>query len=340
MCVTPGGLHKTVESTSTTTTTTTQSTTEREQQPNNLNYYTVSSRYVVTTSPGPIVDVSSSGNLTVLLGQRASLRCRVLNLGNGTVSWIRHRDLHLLTVNAYTYTSDQRFQALFEASTKTWVLLVASVQLRDRGIYECQIGTTPPQAHFVHLDILEPRSEILGGTDLHINAGSTINLTCLLLYHAKPPNMLNWLHNGTEIRYDGSRGGVSILTEAGEVTRSALLIQEARPHDSGTYTCSPQGANNATANVHVLKGEHQAFMYSGATDSRLWTPLLLLVMMLILLLPFQSRGTKLLSNGDPAPYKTDATETVIVIDKVATTAAIADPGGYYHIQRHKHCYVH
>ncbi|KAK7066549.1 hypothetical protein SK128_017352 [Halocaridina rubra] len=221
---------------------------------------------------GPWVDLEYSGNVSTVLGKTASLRCRVLDRGNKTVSWIRHRDLHLLTVDQYTYTSDQRFQALYEPSTGDWVLIVGSVQLRDRGVYECQIGTTPPTSHFVTLEIMEPRTEILGGEDLHINMGSTINLTCLVLYHAKSPHTLLWLHKGKEVHYDSARGGVTVLTEAGEVTRSALLIQKATITDAGNYTCAPAGAEPATTRVHVLHelyifidiGEHPAAMQGGA----------------------------------------------------------------------------
>ncbi|XP_042203849.1 uncharacterized protein LOC121853639 [Homarus americanus] len=209
---------------------------------------------------GPRVDMAHSGNVSSVQGRTASLRCRVLQRANKTVSWIRHRDLHLLTVDQYTYTTDQRFQAMFEPSTEDWVLLVKSVQLRDQGIYECQIGTTPPKSHFVTLHIIEPRTEILGGGDVHVNTGSTINLTCLVLYHARSPHTLTWLHQGKEIHYDSGRGGVSVLTEAGEVTRSALLIQRATRQDAGNYTCRPRGAEPATTTVHVLHGEHRAAM--------------------------------------------------------------------------------
>ncbi|KAK8399449.1 hypothetical protein O3P69_003500 [Scylla paramamosain] len=166
---------------------------------------------------------------------------------------------------------------MYEPSTGDWVLLVKWVQERDAGVYECQIGTTPPRSHFVTLHVVEPRTEILGGGDLHINTGSTINLTCLVLYHARSPDALIWLHEGKEIHYDSERGGVSVVTEAGEVTRSALLIQRATPDDSGNYTCQPRGADPATARVHVIHGEHRAAMQGGVggggfpADTRLVT---------------------------------------------------------------------
>jgi hypothetical protein len=40
------------------------------------------------------------------------------------VSWIRHRDLHLLTVGKMTYTSDQRFQSVHNPHTNDWALKV------------------------------------------------------------------------------------------------------------------------------------------------------------------------------------------------------------------------
>ncbi|XP_047736311.1 uncharacterized protein LOC125177852 [Hyalella azteca] len=57
----------------------------------------------------PWVSWQDSPNVTVHLGQAAALRCRLHDRANYTVSWIRHKDLHLLTVDSYTYTSDQRF---------------------------------------------------------------------------------------------------------------------------------------------------------------------------------------------------------------------------------------
>lgn len=59
-----------------------------------------------------------------------------------------------------------------------------------------------------------------------------------------------------EINYDSARGGVSVITEKGEVTTSYLLIQKAKITDSGLYTCMPTHANPNTVNVHVLNGNY------------------------------------------------------------------------------------
>lgn len=58
-----------------------------------------------------------------------------------------------------------------------------------------------------------------------------------------------------EINYDSARGGVSVITEKGDITTSYLLIQRAKSSDSGQYTCSPSNANSKSVQVHILAGE-------------------------------------------------------------------------------------
>nr|DAA02674.1 TPA_inf: HDC07559 [Drosophila melanogaster] len=59
------------------------------------------------------------------------------------VSWIRKRDLHILTAGGTTYTSDQRFQVLRPDGSANWTLQIKYPQPRDSGVYECQINTEP-----------------------------------------------------------------------------------------------------------------------------------------------------------------------------------------------------
>lgn len=59
-----------------------------------------------------------------------------------------------------------------------------------------------------------------------------------------------------EINYDSPRGGVSVITEKGDITTSYLLIQRARSSDNGKYVCLPSNANSQTINVHVLNGNY------------------------------------------------------------------------------------
>lgn len=50
------------------------------------------------------------------------------------VAFVRHRDLHILTVASYTYTTDQRFIATHHKDTDEWTLQIKWAQKRDAGV--------------------------------------------------------------------------------------------------------------------------------------------------------------------------------------------------------------
>ncbi|XP_045447602.1 igLON family member 5-like [Melitaea cinxia] len=215
----------------------------------------------------PYFDPSTPRNITGLVGHPVRLLCRVKNLQNRTVSWVRHRDIHLLTVGRYTYTSDQRFEAQHKPRSEEWALRIRSPQRRDSGQYECQISTTPPIGHPVFLNIVEPETTISSGAELFIQSGSTINLTCTVRHTPEPPTSITWTHGDQIINFDSARGGISLVTEKGLKSTSRLLVQRARGSDAGVYTCGPNNAPPATIRVHVLSGEHPAAMQQGSAQS-------------------------------------------------------------------------
>ncbi|KAG1649306.1 hypothetical protein GQR58_029145 [Nymphon striatum] len=71
-----------------------------------------------------------------------------------TVSWIRERDLHILTVGTFTYTRDKRFTTRHPPDTNDWILQITRPNKSDGGIYECQIGTSPKRSLYVKLTVL------------------------------------------------------------------------------------------------------------------------------------------------------------------------------------------
>ncbi|KAM7356335.1 defective proboscis extension response 6 isoform 3-T5 [Cochliomyia hominivorax] len=235
----------------------------------------------------PYFDPTTPRNVTALMGKSAYLSCRVRNLGNKTVSWIRHRDIHILTVGSYTYTSDLRFQATHHHDSDDWTLQIKWTQKRDAGMYECQISTQPVRSYFVNLNVVVPTATILGGPDLHVDKGSTINLTCTVKFSPEPPAYIFWYHHEEVINYDSSRGGVSVITEKGDVTTSFLLIQNADLADSGKYSCAPSNADVASVRVHVLNvrpiisGEHPEAMQTGSSGCQYsWLTILMLMTMI------------------------------------------------------------
>lgn len=77
------------------------------------------------------------------------------------VSWIRKKDLQILTSMYITYTSDVRFKIITNVSytpaqenSSIWNLQIENVQPRDEGIYECQLSTEPKIHKAIYLKIL------------------------------------------------------------------------------------------------------------------------------------------------------------------------------------------
>ena len=73
---------------------------------------------------------------------------------------------------------------------------------------------------------------------MFVESSSMINLTCLVAWTAKPPDKVSlppgepgepgepaqvvWLHNGSEVTYNGARTGVSLIIDKSEVKNVVL----------------------------------------------------------------------------------------------------------------------
>jgi len=205
--------------------------------------------------PIPQLVLEYSGNVTAVLGRAALLNCRVRGIGNKTVSWMRHRDTHLLTAGRYTYTNDQRFRAIHKVRSEDYLLQILPTKRSDAGQYECQISTTPVTSHQVYLSIAEPYTEILGGEDIFLEEGFTMNLTCVVRDSPQPPQFIFWYHNQQPISYSSPRGGISQITVKGDTTTSFLLVQEASLTDSGSYACHASVGTVSQVMVHVIRSQ-------------------------------------------------------------------------------------
>jgi hypothetical protein len=47
----------------------------------------------------------------------------------------------------------------------------------------------------IFIDVSEPSAEIIGGPEMYIDRGSTINLTCVVKNSPEPPAYIFWNHN-------------------------------------------------------------------------------------------------------------------------------------------------
>ena len=51
------------------------------------------------------------------------------------------------------------------------------------------------------------------------------------------------------------RGGISVVTETGQITQSHLVIRNARQTDEGNYTCKPSIFKSASLRLFVIDGK-------------------------------------------------------------------------------------
>nr|XP_045610301.1 kin of IRRE-like protein 1 [Procambarus clarkii] len=201
----------------------------------------------------------SSTNVTAVVGHKASLPCRVLNLGNKDVSWIRQRDLHILTVGIFTYTTDDRFKAFHPPESEQWYLEINPVTFRDAGVYECQVSTSPKISLPIMLGVEVQQARVEGPTEVYIQKGSTIRLTCVVNTHSDNVGAVAWFRDTQPLDYDSPRGGVSVeIEKTPSRTTSKLFLTRAGKADVGNYTCVPQYADAASVLVHVVNGEESA----------------------------------------------------------------------------------
>ncbi|XP_060520013.1 zwei Ig domain protein zig-8-like [Cylas formicarius] len=215
----------------------------------------------------PYFEFNVPRNVTTAVGQTAFLHCRVEQLGDKAVSWIRKRDLHILTAGILTYTSDQRFQVIRPDKSDNWTLQIKFPQQRDSGIYECQVNTEPKMSLPFRLNVIEPRARIVGPTDLHVKAGSSVTLTCIINQGPHALGNVFWYKDAAildPMMTDSvADRRVSIENQWTEGLTSRLRVTSVLLSDSGNYSCVPTVAAPASVNVHIINGEHPAAMQHG-----------------------------------------------------------------------------
>ncbi|CAB3373859.1 Hypothetical predicted protein [Cloeon dipterum] len=241
----------------------------------------------------PLFDQNMVTNVTAQLGGTAFLHCRVKNLGERPVSWVRRRDWHILTSGVFTYTNDERFQVAHTEGADDWTLQIKYVQKRDNGTYECQVATgSGTMSHYFNLHIVVPEAFILGSGEYHIGEGSTISLVCIIENSPAPPQYVFWYHNERMINYDTSRGGVTVSTEPGPKTHSRLIINNAKLTDSGNYSCRASNTDPDFIQVFVSKGDKPAAIQRQQRNSgseRMFAPVTTSLWCWLLTLHFYAR---------------------------------------------------
>ncbi|XP_050296488.1 zwei Ig domain protein zig-8-like [Anthonomus grandis grandis] len=204
------------------------------------------------------------------VGRTAYLHCDVRELRDKEVSWIRQRDLHILTVGIHSYTTDERFQVIRHPEPlSNWTLQIRFPQLRDSGMYECQVNTQPKMSVLYKLDVVEARAKILGPQELLAKEGSSVTLTCETMQGPHELNTVFWYQNDKliDVAEGDTSKRISFQNSWTNTLVSRLRIKKLNSTDSGKYSCAPTAAQPADISLFVITGEHPAAMHHGDRNS-------------------------------------------------------------------------
>ncbi|XP_073977416.1 zwei Ig domain protein zig-8-like isoform X2 [Rhodnius prolixus] len=212
----------------------------------------------VKTKSGITFMTRNSSMVTVQAGTKAIVPCTVRNLCDGTVSWIKRDEYQLLTVGLATYAGDDRFLSVHPFNSDDWSLQIKFVQLRDAGLYECQVTSHPPSSIFIHLKVVEARAEIIGPGEKYAKVGSSVELNCILKSSPAAPEFVFWYFNDRMVNYDRDRG-LNITSDL-PAKKSTLTILKATREHSGNYSCVASNSYPASTVLHILNDEKPAAM--------------------------------------------------------------------------------
>lgn len=202
----------------------------------------------------PTFDTHIPANYTVQQGDTAYLDCRIFHLGNQSVSWVRGRDSHIITVDQETFISDGRFASLKQEKESLWTLKIKYVSAHDAGKYECQVSTVPKISRWIDLVVVVPKVRIFGGPDIYVREGSSLELECVISQTIVSPKYVVWEYNGELVP------GTSFIKvqDLPSTSSSTLSVGKVTRYQTGNYSCHPDNLHPATVTLHVLSedGEH------------------------------------------------------------------------------------
>ncbi|KAL7028349.1 hypothetical protein ACKWTF_005810 [Chironomus riparius] len=233
---------------------------EHQIQSSQLNKVHNDARTIIDRHRQPYFDLNDptiSTNITVMQGESAYMVCVVRNLGNNSISWIRHNDINLLSVGIFKYTQDPRYQIFHNSHNDTWTLKIRRVRKEDEGLFECQIGisTAQPVGRMIYLKVIDPQLSILEGNEMFTEVGSNLNLTCYIKQMLNGDDKrysLRWSYNNQEINHHSPRGFFIITEHDDRASISHLMIKNVTTTDTGLYSCSTSIDIRASITLHVL----------------------------------------------------------------------------------------
>ncbi|KAJ6635075.1 Lachesin [Pseudolycoriella hygida] len=209
----------------------------------------------------PYVAGNYTTDVTYQIGTHAFLHCKIQQLGNRSVSWVRVDDHSIISVDRESYISDGRYIPYLKETSSQWSLQIKFVEPKDAGLYECQIAMEPKVSSRVRLIVTVPVTEILGDSDRYVKSGSNVTLTCIVSGYIDVPRFIIWYQDTTKILPESFRGTITEekkFNNSSPISISKLTIPSMKKSDSGNYSCHPTNIDHAMIALHVISSAESA----------------------------------------------------------------------------------
>lgn len=102
----------------------------------------------------------------------------------------------------------------------------------------------------------EAKALISGPSDLYVKRGSAVSISCVISQGPHDLGTVFWYRGAAILQPQQHGERLRIDMDWTEALTSRLYIADARPVDSGNYTCVPTVAEPASVTVHVINGKH------------------------------------------------------------------------------------
>ncbi|TNN77209.1 IgLON family member 5 [Liparis tanakae] len=169
-------------------------------------------------------------NITVLEGDRVTLRCRIDEEVTHK-AWLNRSNI--LFTGTDKWSLDKRV-TLANSNNSDFSIHIDEVQITDEGPYTCsfQANNKPRIAH-VYLIVQVPARIVNISKNVSVNEGENVNLYCLAV--GRPEPTVTW----KDQKYDEENGGLSDLTPTdGLVSDGEFLdITEIKRQQAEDYEC-------------------------------------------------------------------------------------------------------
>ncbi|XP_072939979.1 lachesin-like [Epargyreus clarus] len=123
--------------------------------------------------------MATETNVTVVVGRDAIFTCKVENLQNYKVAWLRVDTQTILTIGPLVITKNHRV-AVVRGDPQTWSLALRDVRPTDAGQYMCQINTEPMITQTHYLQVFVPPDIVDTGSsgEVIVHEGDNVTLHC------------------------------------------------------------------------------------------------------------------------------------------------------------------